>query len=592
MTITSRSQRKTSFSTKFTPEVVGPGTYAPSDLLAKNIQPSYSAFSSSDKRNLNRNIGTSAITPGPGAYGSITSTSNAHVMNVFATKVSRFAPAVPGSTIYKASSIQDNPGPGAYTADIEQHQTVNTPSRPNTNNQYTNLLKPGVPTIPRKDQSYGYTADENGVLKRHTAPASTYSGLGQDTVGPACYNVRKEPTADIATTVPSLKSTVKREVWEELSPRIDIPGPGHYAPKIQHQAPLGDRPNAVFASKVPILPEPRRLEKDEEKALLLAIQEQSHAPKPKAHGVNKEQFGSTSGRTDIASNINTPFIQPTYNQTPGPGTYVNKKSNPYDKKRHTKKSLRDEAVGFQAISERPCLAKTKQANAMGPGSYNPVGHDLTLEKAIRHRQHVGRMGKFGSTTERFLWNITPEVIEAEEQLPGPGKYAPDSNVIEPQPPGVRRPRIHTSSAFRSTSSRFTNNNNHVPQFHIVGESATPAVGEYDLVNVTAHRIATNPYLKVPFLSQGPRSQVGPDPVLLEVPGPGQYEMVTPREKIVGAQNNRTRSNAIRSTISLQARFDKAPTKPHQLIGPGSYAVPGTVGTKSFNVTLQPNNNKL
>ncbi|EQC40096.1 hypothetical protein SDRG_02750 [Saprolegnia diclina VS20] len=586
---TTRSQRKTSFSTKFTPEVVGPGAYAPPDLLAKTVQPSYSAFSSSDKRNLNKNTGTSAMTPGPGAYVKDAGHGSGTAMNAFATKVSRFAPHAPGSSIYMASTVQDNPGPGTYTAEIEQlpAHAAPVPSRPLQYN--TPGMQRGVPTIPRKDQSYGYTADENGVLKRHTAPASTYSGLGQDTVGPAGYNVRKEPTADMATTVPSLKSTVKREVWEELSPRIDVPGPGTYAPKLRPQAPQSDRPNAVFASKVPILPEPRRIEKDEEKALLLALQEQSHNPKPKVQGVKKEQFGSTAGRTDIASNINTPFIQPTYNQTPGPGTYVDKKT--YDQRRrlHSKKSFRDDAVGFQAISERPCLAKTKPAYATGPGTYSPAGHDLTLEKAVRIKQHVGRNGVFGSTTERFLWNLTPEVLEAEEQLPGPGKYTADSNVVEPLPPGVRRPRVYTSSAFRSTTSRFPKGHNHAPQFHIVGECAAPAVGDYDLVNVPPHRVATNPFLKVPFLSQGPRSEIGAETMYREVPGPGQYEVASPRDQVVGAPSFRTRANTIRSTLPLQQRFERKPTKPHQLIGPGAYTVPGTVGVKTFNVTMRARN---
>ncbi|OQS00512.1 hypothetical protein ACHHYP_03438 [Achlya hypogyna] len=573
MTITTRSQRKTSFSVKYTPEVVGPGAY--------------SAFASSDKRNLNKNTGTSAITPGPGAYVSTDPMPHGTpaTMNAFATKVSRFAPHAPGSSIYKASTVQDNPGPGAYTAEIEQLPLAPASVRPAA--QYVNLMQPGVPTIPRKEQSYGYTADENGVLKRHTAPASTYSGLGQDTVGPAGYNVRKEPTADLATTVPSLKSTVKREVWEELSPRIDIPGPGHYAPKLRPSAPASDRPNAVFASKVPILPEPRRIEKDEEKALLLALQEQSHSTKPKAQGVKREQFGSTAGRTDIASNISTPFMTPTSNQTPGPGTYVNRKTFDTRRRPAGKKGLRDDAVGFQAVSERPCLAKTKSAYATGPGSYSTTGQDLTLEKSVRHRQHVGRHGVFGSTTERFLWNLTPEVLEAEENRPGPGKYTADANVVEPLAPGVRRPRVYTSSAFRSTTSRFPKGNNHAPQFHIVGECASPAVGDYDLVNPPAHRVATNPYLKVPFLSQGPRSEMGAETMYRDVPGPGQYEAVSPRDQAVTTA--RTRGNAVRATIALQPRFDRPPTKPHQLIGPGAYSLPGTVGTKSFNVTLQARN---
>ncbi|RHY08634.1 hypothetical protein DYB25_000863 [Aphanomyces astaci] len=460
-----------------------------------------------------------------------------------------------------------------------------------TSHQFSNLIKQGVPTIPRKDQSYGYSTNGEGDLHRHSAPASTYSGLGQDTVGPACYNVRREPGGDITSTVASLKSTTKREVWDELSPRLHIPGPGHYNPKVHPTITFdkADKPSAVFASKVPILPEPRRIQQDDEKALLLALHQQTHVQKPKFRGVKTEQFGSTSGRTDIASNIYTPYVTPTCNETPGPGTYVDKKKNRYTIDRmHTRPTLRDDGVGFQAVSERPCLAKTRVANPMGPGAYTPTGHDQTLEKKVRQRQGIGRMGQFGSTTERFLWNMTPESMEPDEQTPGPGTYEqPLQNPAAPPPARGRRPRVYTSSAFRSTTGRFPKgNNNHVPEFHIVGACSAPAVGEYDLINPPQHKVATNPHLTIPFLSQGHRSEVGQDTMYMKVPGPGQYEVTSPRDLAVGAQS-RTRTNGVRSTLASKPRFDKNPSKPHQLLGPGSYAIPSTIGTKSFNVTMKP-----
>ncbi|KAF0720523.1 Aste57867_242 [Aphanomyces stellatus] len=591
MTITTRSRRATSFSSGHTPAIVGPGSYAADNLVQSNVHPSYSAFASSDRRDLNKNMGTSAITPGPGAYitevPQPTTTSLAQQpSNAFTTKVPRFAPNAPGSTIYLPSSVQDNPGPGAYTcpSDLE-HTDKLTALRP-TSHQFSNLIKQGVPTIPRKEQSYGYSTDEDGELKRHSAPASVYSGIGQDTVGPACYNVRKEPAEDVATSVASLKSTTKREVWDELSPRLHVPGPGHYNPK--GAGPRPEKPNAVFASKVPILPEPRRIQQDDEKALLLALHEQNHVMRPKFRGVKKEQFGSTSGRMDIASNMYTPYITPTCNETPGPGTYVNKKKNRFATgSLHQRPTLRDDGVGFQAVSERPCLAKTKSNNSMGPGAYNPIGQDLTLEKKIKQRLVIGRMGQFGSTTERFLWNMTPESMEPDEQTPGPGAYAPEQPPTNAPPPNGRRPRVYTSSAFRSSTTRFPKgSNNHVPEFHIVGACSAPAVGEYDLVNVPQHKVATNPYLKIPFGSQGQRSEIGQDTMYLEVPGPGQYEMVSPRDTGLGLQS-RNRSNNVRSTLATKPRFDKNPSKPHQLLGPGSYAIPSTIGTKSFNITMKP-----
>ncbi|ETV98196.1 hypothetical protein H310_08922 [Aphanomyces invadans] len=595
MTITTRSRRATAFTSGHTPAVVGPGSYAPDNATHPIVQPSYSAFASSNKRDLNKNTGTSAITPGPGAYatdataGHTSGVACGQSSNVFTTKVPRFAPHAPGSTIYLPSTVNDNPGPGAYSCPSALEPTDKFTAMRPTSHQFSNLIKQGVPTIPRKDQSYGYSTDGDGDLHRHSAPASTYSGLGNDTVGPACYNVRKEPGGDLAATVASLKSTTKRDVWDELSPRLDIPGPGHYNPKgLTSTMDKAEKPSAVFASKVPILPEPRRIQQDDEKALLLALHEQTHVRKSKFRGIKKEQFGSTSGRTDIASNMHTPFVTPTCNETPGPGTYVDKKKNRYAVNRiHQRPTLRDDGVGFQAVSERPCLAKTKTNNPMGPGAYNPTGYGHTLEKKVRQRQGIGRMGQFGSTTERFLWNMTPESMEPEEQTPGPGTYIPA------QPPhnrtgpaNGRRPRVYTSSAFRSTTERFAKGNNHAPEFHIVGACSAPAVGDYDLVNPPQHKVATNPYLKIPFMSQGQRSEIGQDMKQMEVPGPGQYEVLSPRDLVVGTQS-RTRTNAVRSTLGTKPRFDKGPSKPHELLGPGSYAIPTTIGTKSFNVTMKP-----
>lgn len=67
MTITTRSKRVSAFGHAPTPSAVGPGSYAPekTGTSFKEVhRPLFSGFAASEKRNLNENKTTSAITPG------------------------------------------------------------------------------------------------------------------------------------------------------------------------------------------------------------------------------------------------------------------------------------------------------------------------------------------------------------------------------------------------------------------------------------------------------------------------------------------------------------------------------------------------
>lgn len=67
MTITTRSKRVSAFGNAHTPAAVGPGSYA-TEALGSNFKsasrPHFSGFVTSEKRNLNENKTTSAMTPG------------------------------------------------------------------------------------------------------------------------------------------------------------------------------------------------------------------------------------------------------------------------------------------------------------------------------------------------------------------------------------------------------------------------------------------------------------------------------------------------------------------------------------------------
>ncbi|OWZ05005.1 hypothetical protein PHMEG_00022985 [Phytophthora megakarya] len=628
MTITTRSKRMSAFGTgASTPSTVAPGSYAPEQVITSfgvhTQRPLFSSFATTEKRTLNENKTTSAITPGPGAY--IGESRRHHIFshsNVFTTKTSRFAPSAPGSTIFRASSVLDNPGPGSY---------LRPTSSPPPNNQrdhqrphkFAHLVIPSVPAIPQRQQSYGYV--QVGVeLQRQSPPEDIYSGVGNDTVGPAAYSRHNPIWNEKKNAASSLKSTAKRDVWEENKRLAKVPGPGQYdtssgpettvvtASPTATLIPEGQRPrigarpshhraarqSAVFASKVPILPARKPVgvyDPDREQELLAkderAERYRQEQTKIGGYGVKLEAFGSTTGRTELTSQLTTPFSHPTYTLTPGPGRYGAATANNSSKRlgRQTSRCSiphhRPEGIGFSCATERPCLAPTKTFSAPGPGAYKSET-PRSMNTAVKGKLCIGRNGVFGTTSERQVWGEL-EHKGLDEFTPGPGAYTEAA---------AFNPSTHlNSAAFKSGSNRFSKNgpSNAPPHVHCVGDQVTPAVGQYNVskgfstvvssaAGDDAAESDTSDYVspRVPFLSTQERS-VFDTKDICDLPGPGTYKGTADD---VGAAY--TRSRDVRLTVGNEARFRVKPTVP-TTVGPGAYSIPGTVGTKSFNVTMTP-----
>jgi len=147
---------------------VGPGTYA-TDRHITGKEPNFAAFASSNDRKLNSNTNTSANTPGPGSYVYATDIPRKSVTNnCFKTSTARLAPPHPGSTPFCSSSVVDNPGPGQYStiALIKspshlrrfKHRGKSAASRVAS----LTAMRFNPPTIPRKEQSYGYQITDLG----------------------------------------------------------------------------------------------------------------------------------------------------------------------------------------------------------------------------------------------------------------------------------------------------------------------------------------------------------------------------------------------------------------------------------------------
>lgn len=114
-----RGQRKTEFWKDNTPKVVAPGTYDPSEHRTRTAsypKEALAPFNTVKEREVHDKISEN---PGPGFYQTNYAVnenrvSTANPNNSFTTKVARFAPIAPGSTVFKTASSFFNPGPGSY----------------------------------------------------------------------------------------------------------------------------------------------------------------------------------------------------------------------------------------------------------------------------------------------------------------------------------------------------------------------------------------------------------------------------------------------------------------------------------------------
>lgn len=501
-------------------------------------------------------------------------------------------------------------------------------------NKFAHFVKPSPPAIPKKEQSYGYI-QVGSDLRAQPQPANIYSGLGQDTVGPAAYNSHHPIWNERKNVAPSLRSTVKREVWEENASHSSVPGPGHYyedsvasatGPGSESAAAARkgglrgrkkhgnhERQSAVFASKVPILPDPKpRTQYDSELAMEINAKEsrlryQLERQKTNILKAKIEAFGSTTGRVELSSQLNAPFSNPSFTMTPGPGMYSDRTHGGLrgpKKHRPPAASNREESMGFSSATERYCLSKSKKPAAPGPGTYKSET-PRSLDHAVKSKSAIGRNGIFGSTSERHVWEQLSRIEAADDFTPGPGAY---EKPVETH--AGHFPHAANSATFKSNSLRFSKQNNpHAPpHVHCVGNHVAPAVGQYDIsasLDVGGSGSSpgkpgcTSPPTSARggavFLSKCERAVFDTKDVR-DLPGPGAYDADEDNLRTGNggtlngmssstAKQTMTRFHEIRSSIGNEERFRIKPTVPEN-VGPGAYSIPGTVGSKSFNVTMK------
>eukprot|EP00743_Colponemidia_sp_Colp-15_P004159 GILK01004488.1.p1 GENE.GILK01004488.1~~GILK01004488.1.p1 ORF type:complete len:602 (-),score=58.48 GILK01004488.1:151-1956(-) len=566
-----RSPRNIDFQAINTPADIGPGYYeVPAGGARKLGTPSsnsYAPFMSLDEKKLNENRTTSAITPGPGSYREAPSPKpkvyeSDIPSNAFATKVPRFAPVAPGSSVYKSSTIVDNPGPGSYSTDAqwtrEERRSQDSHPHPSLT-VHPNATSPSIPTRAN-------TAARNGQQVRQT-----HSGTGIDTVGPGSYDPRIDAIRHVPSPADFGRSKAERRIFEPTNrshnylPPFDNPGPGQYQHgKDGHPIPLA--PSRPFASKV-------QQAHQIDDAKLHPVPGPGHYIESEVdiHRVYKvenagvQNFGSSVPREGWDRNPMLPFT----NQkaaTPGPGTY-------HHRTRTNASSLASAiSVPFHSTDSRDCLKRLEVTDQPGPGSYeNP----FDMAERIRSKTPTG---VFGSTTERV--SSVGGGSAMSMHTPGPGSY---SHSLQSAP-------TH-SSMFVSRSRRFYKGTTSKPFCTLVGYDRKPPPGAYEVTQPIL-RPKTVPIgtERASFDSSTARFQSGylfvgqPVPA---TPGPGSYAANPTKIQRAFSKFHNPKPSFISQSERFKTDMGNYRNRPTtgDMIGPGSYKSLKPFGKKSFNITL-------
>lgn len=450
MAFTGRAPRSDTTIASSLPSNVGPGSYSIDSK--RRPPPACVPFGSSQARRITTDF--AARTPGPGTYLSADRVRGARLVGTapsytrgpskaFCSKVPRFDS--------RSERRGDEPGPGNYSLPDEWSKRsasqalrdgVTTPRGATVRF----LRLPTAPSIPIPAQSYGYDESDSGDLVQRSPPEEIYSGLRQDTVGPAYYDanlnaIKGTRYADFH------RSRIPREPFRTRS----APGPGQYDPRLfvggqfpgQYESGGGDKRHSVFCSRTQRFGDPK-----------------FKVPGPGSYShkdafENAHRMANSSSKPPLEGSMRNSFFDSRENvQKPGPGAYDSAQSTFL-----SAHELRARTLAVGSPEKPPFLTSGKRfarrkAGVPGPGSYQHTG--------LAPRKAASRYGVFGCTAER----ATDEVFRANmppADAPGPGQY--DHSIT----PRAGPARLNPNSIFISESKRF-------PDF----KSEAAPVGLYDV----------------------------------------------------------------------------------------------------------------
>lgn len=396
-----------------------------SNLSKSDKIPGYAPFLSTSERKLG--TGAAADLPGPGYYsGDAVShrTYSGKPSDVFRSETRRFqAPQAKNIT----------PGPGTYLG----HEEFGNKDKGLGGNfkAESDRIKwvrvPTAPSIPGREQSYGYEEGEQGELVMQGPLDLGHSGRGDDRPGPVDYNPRVEFTRRQSAAIDFSKGE-DRSVILSRTRASTTPGPGHYNAAKGLGAVDEDihvrrgirrkrqRPTASFHH-------------GSKRDRLQSVGRQGVSPGPGDYTVpsgldvkrdpcRKDlSFLSTSRRFDDPAMGNCTNKN---NRAPGPGSYISAPSD-FDRWRTLFRTRhrtgpagatsQNAPIGFQSTTLR-FADDLPRNNELGPAAYNPGGMaDEVNRKGAGRRGGAG--GAFGSTSRRF-----PVESAGQQNMPGPGYY--------------------------------------------------------------------------------------------------------------------------------------------------------------------------
>lgn len=601
-----------------TSDSVAPGTYVnthntPAEPKGESAIP----FMSSEKeRTLNQNKSTSNITPGPGAYArQETDVDGFSGVGATALKsaVARFGPTAPGSSVYRPSTNEANPGPGTYQEKTLWSPRLRKATRPKKESVLGEREKT-VPSIPLSRLLPGMESDRDAEVSslrvRHT-------GDRNDKVGPGEYDPRGEEC--VHKTAPQTNfygSKQTRALWEptcardnKLPPR-ENPGPGSYEPlpgvgEIPKEGYDLDVSKTCQFSSTSILPYQVEMSEDKVKPGPGHYTIEGHLQVSAKRALDKgsfqgerSQFGSLTARVGWNRPVGQPFKDPYHvHNVPGPGHYKASSSiwpddpkkveaekilpSSQRKKLHgvhhpaivmALQEMQGPLQAFNTTDDRPCN-RTGEQQTPAPGQYNKEearGHSIT--STLRERAKVGKRGVFGTCADRFYGSP----LEGRAGLPEPGTDFGDA--------GGAGANTEPRAMFQSTSPRFHHTAGpRETSVTKIGHKDTPAPGDYEVSEPTYRSPFRHP--RADHLSFGSGQRRFEEMPAADLffqhrpptlnPGPGSYDY-----KETSRATGAAKLEAARKPLHVGCTTE--------VVGPGSY---GTMAgslmlKKTFNVTTK------
>lgn len=400
---------------------VGPGSY---DIRAGSPvadgRPGYAPFLSTAERKLGPSTGAADL-PGPGYYSSEPTPQgnglSGRPSDVFRSGTSRFRPPNGGHT------ANDTPGPGTYLGHGEfgSRDQGMSGNFKGDSDKIKWVRVPTAPSIPGREQSYGYEEGDQGELVMQRPVELGHSGRGDDRPGPVDYQPRVDCTRRCPAAIDFSKGE-DRLVALNKARASTTPGPGHY----NATRGLGDPDDGLDIGRATYRKRQRptaSFHYGTKRDKPLKAQEIAPGPGdykvPSGLDVRRDpgrrdlSFLSTSHRFDTPATGGR-------SRAPGPGSYVSAPSD-FDRCRGMNNRARPRRasytapVGFHSTTLRFVDDSRKCSSDLGPASYSVSG---MAEEISRRGSGNGRnVSAFGSTARRF-----PARGAGQPNLPGPGAY--------------------------------------------------------------------------------------------------------------------------------------------------------------------------